>query len=304
LKSFHGTPPGKDLAPEFFTEDQLSHITGNTRQLYTSQILNSTFFKFFLPQPPRAKQLATFRKAQCQKGGSVLHLLIMGFSAQEAEDPTKVQSHPWQLGWLPEGWEARRGGSWVQHLVKEGAMSPGEHDPAEIRLVEEFLAGKPEALNELQRRLLQRAPNAIHRARKRKSVKGLVPEDLAAVVLSDLYTNKEKLQAFQSWTKGLDHFLGNLLWSAAMHQAQEEKRRRKKQEPLSEIHVPDGSLPYLPSEILEELRRRLTPKENEYLEWYEKFLQEGAPPCPFPDTYAKRLEDRIVTKARMLAYGQ
>jgi hypothetical protein len=41
-------------------------------------------------------------------------------------------------------------------------MSPGEHDPVERRLVEEFVAGNPEALKELQRRLLQCAPNAIH----------------------------------------------------------------------------------------------------------------------------------------------
>jgi hypothetical protein len=90
-------------------------------------------------------------------------------------------------------------------------MSPEEQDSAERQLVEGFLAGKPEALEELQRRLLQRAPNAIHRACK--SVKRYAPEDLAAAVLGDLYENKERLQAFLQGTKGLDDFLENLLLS-------------------------------------------------------------------------------------------
>src|SRR5437588_1904764 len=100
-------------------------------------------------------------------------------------------------------------------------MSPKEHDPAERRLVEECLAGKREAWKELYERLLQRAPNAIYRARK--SVKRYVPEEVAGEVWVGLQENKEKLQAFLQGSKHLDAFLDSRLCSAVRHQAQAEK---------------------------------------------------------------------------------
>ena len=182
-------------------------------------------------------------------------------------------------------------------------MSPRER---ERRLVDECLATNPinpDAWAKLYDRLLQRAPGAIYRARQRYSVKGLAPADLATTVSSDLYLNRKKLAAFYKRTRSLDAFLDYLLLSAIRHQAQEEKRRRERQVPLSGIDVPDVRLAHLPADTLEELKRHLTPKENEYLEWYEKFLKEGARPCPFPASYATRLQDRIEKKARNLIYG-
>jgi hypothetical protein len=73
----------------------------------------------------------------------------------------------------------------------------------------ECLAGNREAWGELYKRLLQRAPNAIYRARK--SVKRYAPEEVAGQVWGDLRENKEKLQVFLQGTKGLDAFLDNLL---------------------------------------------------------------------------------------------
>jgi hypothetical protein len=140
-------------------------------------------------------------------------------------------------------------------------MLPKERDPAERRLVEEFLAGKPEALKELQRRLLQRAPSAIRRARK--SVKRYVPEDIAAAVLGYLYEHKEKVQAFLHGTKHLDALLDYHLWYAIKRQAEKDERQWAKRVPVPEAHVPDESLGHLPDELMEELYRLATPKERE-----------------------------------------
>jgi hypothetical protein len=104
------------------------------------------------------------------------------------------------------------------HLDKEGAMSPEEQDPAERRLVDECLAGKPEAWEELYQRLLQRAPTAVYRAYK--SVKRYVPEEVAAEVWVGLQENKDKLQAFYAWAKSLNDFLDYRLWRAVKRQAE------------------------------------------------------------------------------------
>jgi hypothetical protein len=67
---------GKDLAPEFLADDQLSH-TPATRGNYTLRRSSLVLvLQFFLPPTSTRTATCDFRKAQCQKGGSVLHLLL------------------------------------------------------------------------------------------------------------------------------------------------------------------------------------------------------------------------------------
>ena len=180
-------------------------------------------------------------------------------------------------------------------------MSPREQDPAERRLVEDCLAGKREAWEEVYDRLLRRAPSAIYRARK--SAKRYAPEEIAGEVWVCLRDDKEKLQAFLHGTKRLDAFLDSQLWSTVRHQAQAEKRRDQGRVPLSQTHVRDLRITGLPLDIREELDKRLTRAEKKYLDAREK-APEGAPPYRISDRYARTLEESIERKLRELLREQ
>jgi hypothetical protein len=198
------------------------------------------------------------------------------------------------------GWH--RGGSGFHRLFRVTVPAAVDQG-ADQFLVERCLGGQQVAWQNLADRLQERANHVLALALGQDAADQALVEAITVDLLSTLFLNKRALQAFLTSGKSLNTYLDLLLNRAAKHFYQERGRHKRRTVPLSDSLLAQLVAVNLPPGMEEELLTSLNAAEKRYYEWLCFPLAEGAPPCPFAQSYARKLRLRIVKKALQLLYG-
>jgi hypothetical protein len=121
-------------------------------------------------------------------------------------------------------------------------------------------------------------------------------------LFGEVFENKRLLKVCQSFRGGLDGFLDLQLARAVRRYYQVRARRRRGEVLVPTAEMPECAVNDSAPGLLEELTQCLTDAEKRFLEWMQWPNTAGAPPCPFPNSYARKLKHQILKKARALFF--
>jgi hypothetical protein len=201
------------------------------------------------------------------------------------------------------GAAAREGGWTVPHEDNNETTPEPSSSSSDRTLIEECLAGKEAAWEQLNGRLLERMEATAFKALGRDVANKALMEELAVDLVSTFFLNRRLLEAIHTTVRTLDSFFDFLIYRAAKNYYRKRAWHQRREVQLSNAHLA-VDMPCLPAGFLPELYEVLTPAERKYLQWLETPDQGGEQPCPYGPTYARQLKHRVMCKVLRLLHGR